>query len=301
MQTLLEYTVDAISSSNTLHGKKLKKNLKKFDETYFNRADSFLRKYEAILKNKDRTIDFGIECYLQMIADMNYESVRFLQTGEYSSKSFDEVNKRVYSNPQVMEYYMHGLLLSQFLWTHHYHILMYFVNIINKYGKGVSKYLEVGGGHGLYILEAIASINKKASFDLVDISQSSIEMSQLMIGSDKVSFILSDIFKYQPTSKYDFITMGEVLEHVEDPINLLKKIYSLLSDDGKLFLTTPTNSPTIDHIYLFKNAEEIRKVIFASGFSIEDEMCIYSEDLPEEVAEKYKIPMMYACLLTKSK
>lgn len=296
---MMDYIVEQIRSKNELHSKKIIKNLSKFDDAYFTRANDFMKRYEKLLQNDNQTLDYSIDCYLQMIADVNYESVQFFQTGEYTSKSFNEVNQRVYNNPEVMEYYMHGLLLSQFLWSHHYDILIYFNKIINENSHAVNHYLEVGGGHGLYISEAINIIGDKAHYDLVDISKSSIEIAKKMIANDKVNYILTDVFEYFPAYKYDFITMGEVLEHVEDPVNLLKKLHSLLSDGGKLFITTPTNAPAIDHIYLFKNADDIRKVISEAGFNILDERCIYSEDMPAEKAEKYKVSMMYAGLLAK--
>lgn len=297
---IISHIVEQISSKNQLHGKKIIKNQNRFDDVYFSRANHFLSKYSSLLANENKTIDYSIDCYLQMIADVNYESVQFLRTGEYSSKSFDEVNQRVYNNPQVMEYYMHGLLLSQFLWTHHYDILLYFNKIVSSNNNKINYYLEVGGGHGLYISEAINIIgDKSTTYDLVDISKSSIEIAQKMIHNDRVNYIHSDVFEYFPEHQYDFITMGEVLEHVENPVNLLKKLHSLLSDDGKLFITTPTNAPAIDHIYLFKNADDIRKVISEAGFKIEDEQCIYSEDMSAEKAEKYKVSMMYAGLLVK--
>jgi len=93
--------------------------------------------------------------------------------------------------------------------------------------------------------------------------------------------------------------MGEVLEHVEQPVELLKKLHALLDDNGKIFITTPTNAPAIDHIYLFNNAEDIREVIIKAGFKIEKEQCIYSEDLPKELLEKYKISMMFIGVLSK--
>jgi 2-polyprenyl-3-methyl-5-hydroxy-6-metoxy-1,4-benzoquinol methylase len=189
--------------------------------------------------------------------------------------------------------------MSQFLWAHHYNILLFFNDVIAENSKNISSYLEVGGGHGLYASEAIKQIGEKATYHLVDISQSSIDIARMMIDNNKVSYFLSDIFNYHPASKYDFITMGEVLEHVEDPVKLLKNLTTLLNDSGKLFITVPTNGPTIDHIYLFKNAEEIRSVISSAGFEIEKEFTIYTEDLPADMAEKYKVSMMYASVLKK--
>lgn len=299
MVSKLEYIAESISHQNPLHSKKIKKNINKFDDEYFSRAEIFLNKYVDLLKEDGKTLDYAIECYLQMIADVYFESVQFLRTGKYSSTSFEEVNQRVYNDPKVMEYYMHGLVLSQFLWTHHYKILLYFSKIISENTNKIKNYLEVGGGHGLYISEAIEIIGNKANFALVDISPSSLEISKKMIGNNKVNYNLKDVFEFFPNKKYDFITMGEVLEHVEEPVRLLRKLHALLDDTGKVFITTPTNAPAIDHIYLFNNAEDIRKVIEASGFKIEKEECIYSENLPENLLEKYKISMMYIGVLSK--
>jgi 2-polyprenyl-3-methyl-5-hydroxy-6-metoxy-1,4-benzoquinol methylase len=298
-QNNLAYVVDQIKALNPLHGKKLSKNLKKQDETYYLQADKFLSRYGQLLADAGKDMDYSIECYLQMIADVNYESVQFMQTGEYTSKSFEEVNQRVYNDPNVMEYYMHGLLLSQFLWTHHYDITKYFNAMISKNKTNIKNYLEVGGGHGMYISDAISIIGDDTNYDLADISPSSIDIAKRMIKNSKVNYNLIDIFEYFPSHKYDFITMGEVLEHVEDPVALLAKLHSLLTDEGKVFVTTPTNAPAIDHIYLFKNADDIREVISKAGFKVEDELLKYSEDLPAEIAEQYKISMMYAGVLVK--
>lgn len=297
----LEYIVEQIQLKNPLHSKRIKKYLKNCDEAYFNRANDFFLKYESLLKKDNKSFDYAIDCYMKMLADVNFESIHFLQTGEYSSKSFYEVNQRVYNNPEIMEYYMHGLLMSQFLWKQHYEILLWFNQIIIKNFKNIGDYLEVGGGHGLYISEAIKLIGEQVNYDLVDISKSSLNMAKKMISSDKVNFILTDIFEYFPEKKYDFITMGEVLEHVEDPIKLLQKLNSLLKYKGKLIITTPTNAPAIDHIYLFKNAADIRKVIEKAGFDIEEEFCIFSEEVSPEIAERFKVSMMFAGVLIKKK
>ena len=299
MKNNLTYIIEQIQIKNLLHSKRILKNLKTFDQEYFDRADEFLLKYEVLLKNDNKSFDYAINCYLQMLADVNFESVQFLKTGEYTSKSFAEVNERVYNNPDVMEYYMHGLLMSQFLWKQHYDILLWFNLMIGMNSRNIKNYLEVGGGHGLYISEALKLIGEQANYDLVDISKSSLTIAEKMISNDVVSLILTDVFEYFPLNKYDFITMGEVLEHVEEPIKLLQKLHTLLSDNGKLIITTPTNAPAIDHIYLFKGAEDIRYVISEAGFDIEEELCVYSEDVSQEIAERFKISMMYAAVLVK--
>jgi 2-polyprenyl-3-methyl-5-hydroxy-6-metoxy-1,4-benzoquinol methylase len=299
MQTLLDYVVESVACRNELHSKKIRKTLKKMDSDYADRANLFLKEHQSLLQKEGRTLDYAVECYLQMIADMNFESVKFQETGEYSSKSFDEVNKRVYGNPLVMEYYMHGLLLSQFLWKHHYDVLLFFNEVIKENRGAITHYLEVGGGHGLYISEAISIVGDNASYDLVDISKSSLDIAGKLIHDSRVSYFLSDIFQFTPDRKYDFITMGEVLEHVEDPVSLLKRLGDLLTASGKIFITTPTNAPTIDHIYLFRNSEDIEKVIADAGFVSEKKLSVYSEEVSQEIAERFKVSMLYATLLIK--
>jgi 2-polyprenyl-3-methyl-5-hydroxy-6-metoxy-1,4-benzoquinol methylase len=293
------YVLSKIEELDPLHSKKIKKDLEEFDAAFYEKADTFTDRVEDYLKRQNKTLDYGIDCYLKMIADVRIETMHFARTGEYTSKSFEEANQRVYNNPEVMEYYMNALLMSQFLWGHHYAIYNYFVDNLPKYKDKIDYYLEMGGGHGLYISEAISLLKKSTRFDLIDISPTSIEASRTLIDNNNVNYILSDIFKITPEKKYDFITMGEVLEHVEDPVALLAQLGKMLKDGGSMFITTPTNAPAIDHIYLFKDADDIRQVIDKAGFTVTDEVGIYSEKVSKEKAEKYKVAMMYAAFIKK--
>lgn len=298
MENLFQYILDQISEINPMHGKKLKKSVKSLGQDYFNKAEEFYQKYNRILMNRGKSIDFAIDCYLHMCNDMMFEQLRFLETGKYSNSSFDEVNKNVYDNPEVMEYHMNGLLMSEMLWHHHYKVYSFFKENFKAYILITKKYLEIGGGHGLFTQEAVNDL-LNADIDVVDISKSSIELSKQFVEGGDVNYYLKDVFEYNSQSLYDFIVMGEVLEHVEDPIALLKKLNSLLNENGRVFITTPTNAPTIDHVYLFRTREDIAKIINKAGFEIEKESCIYAEDLPAETAEEMKITMMYAAFLKK--
>lgn len=300
MSLLLNYIIDKISAANTLHGKKLKKNLSSCDAAYYLKAETFLTAYVNMLRKQNLTIDYAIDCYLQMLADVNYETVQFIRTGRYSSQSFEEVRKKVYANPGVMTYYMHGLMLSQFLWAHHYKIFTAFCDTILRKKQEIKHYLEIGGGHGLYLSEAVNALNGATDFTLVDISPSSIEMTQEWLGNAHVNYLVRDVFDFNPDIKFDFITMGEVLEHVENPVALLKKVSSLLTENGYLWITTPANAPAIDHIYLFRNISDIHQVIADAGFEIAEETTAYAEDVAADIAEKFKVSMMYAGLLKKS-
>jgi 2-polyprenyl-3-methyl-5-hydroxy-6-metoxy-1,4-benzoquinol methylase len=295
----LQEIIDLIEQKNAIHAKKIRKNLLGVDDLFHEKSDKFLTKYKSLINAQGQDLNYSIDCYLNMVHDMMYEQIRFMESGTYSCSSSEEANERVYSNPDVMEYYMHGLLISQFLFKHHYQMFEFFLEKFQENCSNVKSYLEVGAGHGLFLDEAISMMSDEAKIDVVDISQTSIDLTKLFIDDKKVQYKVSDIFNYEENVLYDFITMGEVLEHVEDPARLLGKLRTLLKNDGRVFITVPANSPVIDHIYLFRNAKEIQELIEKCGFFIVDEHSIYVEDVSKKKAEKFKVTMMYGALLKK--
>jgi 2-polyprenyl-3-methyl-5-hydroxy-6-metoxy-1,4-benzoquinol methylase len=301
MEHPVNYIYNKIAALNPMHGKKLKKNIAFFDERYYKLADAFFEKYTGILQAQNKNLDYAIDCYLKMIADVNSETIEFLRTGQYSSTTFDEVNQRVYARPETMEYYMHGLIMSQFLWKHHYQIVNFFISNLPAYKDDTKSYLEIGAGHGYYLSKALEILNTGTSFIVVDISETSIALAKDFIKDDRVEFNLQNIYDYNSDTKFDFITLGEVLEHVENPLQLLMKVNELLSEDGVLFLTTPTNAPAIDHIYLFESADFIQDLIHVAGFKIEKEVDLLTEDVSPERAAKFKIATLYGAFVTKDK
>jgi len=301
MEQAINYIYNKIEAVNPIHSKKLKKNIAFFDERYDELADAFFKKYLHILQLQNKTLDYAIDCYLQMIADVNSETIEFSRTGKYTSSTFDEVNNRVYARPETMEYYMHGLIMSQFLWRHHYQMLDYFINTLPGYLNKTKSYLEIGVGHGLYLSKALEILDDKTILTAVDISTTSIALAKSFINDDRIAYKLENIYDFDNGEKFDFITLGEVLEHVENPLQLLLKIYNLLSDDGVLFFTTPTNAPAIDHIYLFNNVSEIQALVKAAGFEIESERSFLSEEVSPEKAEKFKIAILYGAFVKKAK
>ena len=48
-----------------------------------------------------------------------------------------------------------------------------------------------------------------------------------------------DITNYETAKQYDVIVMGDVLEHVIEPVKVLKKVKQMLKKDGILWISTP--------------------------------------------------------------
>jgi 2-polyprenyl-3-methyl-5-hydroxy-6-metoxy-1,4-benzoquinol methylase len=300
LDNYVAYLVGKVAERDPRHAKKLQRFAAQQDDLFYERANDFYRRYESVLHSEGKTLEYGIDCYLRMCDDIVYETVQFMQTGRYTSASFDDVRRRVYDNPDVMSYQIHGILVSQFLWRHHYAVYDFFCASFPKHAPRVKRFLEIGAGHGAYVNEALIHLPAAATLDVVDISETSIDLAKHFVGNDRVNYRLANVFDFKPDAQYDFITMGEVLEHVEDPIALLQRVNGLLNDNGVLFLTTPANAPNMDHIFLFNDTAHIVGTLGSGGFQPLKQLEAFAEDVELDKARKQKVAMMYAAFLKKS-
>ncbi len=300
MQQILTSIIDRIALEGPQYAESLHKYVGGMDDSYHCHAEAFFGRYRQFIEEKGLSLDFGVKCYLKLCASMAQERLDFLRTGQYSSKSFEEVNRRVYSNPEVMQYHMHGLVFAQFLWPEQYRRFEFFSKHLKTYAGGARTYLEIGGGHALYITEAARLLDSCSEFDLVDISPTSLDLAKGIARNSRIGYHLMDICDFPAHTQYDFITMGEVLEHLERPRDLLLKVRDLLSPGGRAYITTPVNAPTLDHIYLFRNVGEIRDLLQSSGFAIEREVSHYAADLPQRRAEALKVALMFGAFVRKN-
>ena len=296
-QSVLARTLKRIHELEPKYGTKLDNELARRDTVFFDRADRFLARFEEFLAAQGKSLDYGIDCHLKLSNLMIEERKAFLRSGAYASSSFAEVEQRVYGNPEIMQYYMYGLVFSQFLWKEQYARLEFFCNGLVNYREQIGSYLELGGGHAMYISSATEILKPDTHFELVDISATSIEVAKAMSPGDRIQYHLCNVFDFPAERKYDFVVAGEILEHLEEPRKLLTWIRERLTPGGHAFISTPVNAPMVDHIYLFHNTGEIREMLQSEGFRIESETTRYSEDMPDRQAEKLKVPQMFAAFV----
>lgn len=231
------------------------------------------------------------EAYLMMVNDVRSETKYFLENGKYRNSTYEEVKSNVYFNDNYMEQYMLGLVLSDYIWQNHLLITKWLKNqFIQIDTKG--KYLEIGPGFGLYFLLAIENTNF-TEYRAVDLSPKSVEEARKFVeyfcrGKKNWSIVCEDFFSYKGNEKFDCIVMGEVLEHVENPERMLRKIHSLLNVGGISYISTVINAPAIDHIYLFSSVEDVLRITEKSGFVVEEYLCTTENNVPLEKAIKQK-------------
>jgi 2-polyprenyl-3-methyl-5-hydroxy-6-metoxy-1,4-benzoquinol methylase len=244
------------------------------------------------------TVENLSDSYLTILDDTVEAQIDFLRTKAYRHASFADVAESVYFNPEYMKRYMIGLALTEFIWPNHVLIRRFFEKTFPADRKG--SYLEIGPGHGFFLVHAMKSAPLDR-YTAVDISAASIALTDEVVrrmvpqARHKLDLIECDFLDSTGLEgPYDMLVMGEVLEHVEQPLAFLQRLSDLAADGAQLFVTTCLNAPAIDHIYLFRNEGDVETLFAKAGLMIEDrlivphpgqsvERCV-SDDLPINVA-----------------
>lgn len=289
--------IQLVSESNQFQKKLLKD---------WNINDEEQQELEKILafytKEQGYPMEFLADSYNFINTMVMEETYYFERNKTYRFTSFEEVNEKVYQNDGYMKKYMIGLCISDYIWIQHLEILRWFRwNLKNLSEIGRDSYLEIGPGLGQYLSKAL-KYGKFQDYLAVDLSPTSVEqckkyMTYCGIDETKYCILQKDFFNLSSEQKFDFIVMGEVLEHVEQPLEMMKKIHSLLNEHGRAFITTVINAPAVDHIYLFRSEQEVLAMVQQAGFVVEDHICITAGGIPMEQAVKRRYAINIAMIL----
>lgn len=247
---------------------------------------------------------------LESLLSMNIEFLKLQALLEkdkrYLYSSFAEVEKHVFKKKQEGNEsgvdYLWGLYFTQIFWVTHHNVFNFFLDSFVATSEKQGLCLDVPSGSGMFLAQFLQA-NSLWTGEAVDLSDSSISLTKKLFSAKdllhRVSIEKKDFFDYGDGAKFDRIICTEFLEHVENPLSVLKKLHELLAPAGELFLTTVVWAAFTDHIFLYRNAEEIRRHIHASGFRIKKELVqvIFEKDKGKETESD--IALNYAVLLTK--
>jgi len=138
-------------------------------------------------------------------------------------------------------------------------------------GNLVPSLLDIGSGLGVFPYEI-----KKAGWDCtaLDPDPHAIEHIREYVGTKT---LLGDLMSLGGLGKYDVITFNKVFEHVEDPVEMLRKAKEILHEKGFVYCEVPDGEMAsqegkereeffIDHIHVF-SFTSLSLLIQKAGFA----------------------------------
>lgn len=221
---------------------------------------------------------------------------------EYPNKTYAEAAREVYFNADHMvNEYLPGLLLSHYLWPHHYRQIQFFdVAFLAPMARSSSKlFAEVGIGTAAYSRRVLEQTEhtRGRGYDISPSSCLYAERHVEAIGAmDRYAVHCQDIIA-QPIEPVPWLICVEVLEHLEDPIAFLRALKGALAPGGRAFITAAVNAAHADHIYLYRHAQEVERHLLEAGFLVEQSFSATAFTPPEPGVP---VPIAAAFVVTSS-
>ncbi len=239
-------------------------------------GELWAKEFEEMLRifYSESGIEPSAKGYVQFAMESLRLQKKFEKENRYVEKNYDDAAATVYHNKSYMlSQYLPGLMLSHYLWPHHYRQSHYFRDKFLPFiANHNEKFMyDVGIGSGFYSRISLTHI-RDLRVEAIDISESSIEFSHRHVTafgvSDRWNAHKLNILEKVPTKKLPFLISVEVLEHLENPTRFLKALRELLQKGGVAFITAALTAPHEDHIYLYRDCREVIDQLTEAGFKL---------------------------------
>jgi hypothetical protein len=112
------------------------------------------------------------------------------------------------------------------------------VNAIAKYPK--ANILSLGIGHRVVCQKIFDCLNTNSHYSIVEGSLEIIQKAGDSLNLNSNIHIHHNYFEqYEPGREFNIIEIGFVLEHVDEPLEIVKKYKQYLSRNGRMFIAVP--------------------------------------------------------------
>lgn len=229
----------------------------------------------SLFAGEPESIEQAARGYVAFAFDAMRRQKAFERERIYRHTSYAQAARDVYFNERHMaEEYLPGLLLSHFLWPHHYRQLRFFdaafLEPMQRSGPD-PRFAEIGVGTGLYSRRLLAAIHNARGRGF-DISPSSCAFTERHVAAvdarPRYRMHRQDVLA-EPIEPVPWLVCVEVLEHLEEPPAFLAALRLGLAPGGRAFVTAALNAAHADHIYLYRSADEVWRQLEEAGFAIE--------------------------------
>lgn len=122
--------------------------------------------------------------------------------------------------------------------------------------KENEKILDVGTGTGVLISFLLEKMPKKIT--AIDISENMIEAAKKKYNDSRIEFVVKDVMEYNEPG-YDYIFIYSAYPHFKDKVNLLKHLYKLLNNGGRIIIAHSQSRNEINHVHA--NCEAVKNDI----------------------------------------
>lgn len=239
------------------------------------------------------------EGYAHFVADVNLSQAKYERRGHYANKSYAEVEKAVYGNPAHMQFYHWGVYATTFAWAHHLAIYRFFQQRFLSRLPQHGRLIDFGCGSGVWSFLSTEALPDWSSTG-VDISETSIGIATGMAASmgvqDRVEFVCADATAIAFDEPFDAGVCCFLVEHLENPVELLTAFAGLLKPRVRAFVTGAISAAEVDHIYEMTHESEAVLLLEKAGLRVVE---LLSSSPPDYPATRRFLPRSFAAIVER--
>jgi ubiquinone/menaquinone biosynthesis C-methylase UbiE len=262
------------------------------------RFDATAEQYLAWLRDArgDGWLESTVDAFARFSSDVIYAQARYEAEGKYAHDSFATAHAEVYSRRDVMDDYLWGVYVTNFLWAHHMEIMRFFQDRFVATLPNTARLVEIAPGHGGWGIWAMHA-RPDARLEGYDISPSSIAIARALADAAGVA----DRASYTERNALDLAAMPQacasavicsfLVEHLERPAELFAVIERMLEPGGTAFITGALTAAQVDHIYEFRRESELVLLCEQHGMRVRELLSVSprrilpnAEFLPRSIA-----------------
>jgi SAM-dependent methyltransferase len=220
-----------------------------------------------------------VDAFARFSTDVILCQARYEDAGHYQNSSYDECNAAVYSQREVMDDYLWGVFLTNFLWSHHMELSLFFRDRFLARLPSTPEMIEIAPGHGGWGVWALSN-RPDARLNGFDISPSSMAIANLVAGaagvSDRATYTLQDALNLggMAHGSADAVICSFLIEHLEQPERLVEVIAHLLKPEARAYLTGALTAAQVDHIFEFRRESELVAMCEKYGLRVLETMSV---------------------------
>ncbi|HNC95675.1 MAG TPA: class I SAM-dependent methyltransferase [Myxococcota bacterium] len=228
-----------------------------FDEV----AEKFLG-WAAKVHGDDGYLPRCVDAFAMFSHDVLMSQARYEADGHYENDSFAKCEEAVYGRREVMDDYLWGVFLTNFMWAHHMDITRFYKERFISKLPAAPKVVELAPGHGGWGVWMLSE-RPDATLHGYDVSPSSIVIASSVAEAagvnHRVQYTRRNALDLEsmPAGEADAVICSFLIEHLEEPWRLVAVISRLLKPGGRAFLTGALTAAQVDHIYEFRRESEL--------------------------------------------